>query len=149
VFVTDVGVVTTTVAHTGGTSHRETRTMTSNVTESDEVYMARALKLARIAEGKTYPNPAVGCVVTNGEKVVGEGYHPQAGAPHAEIFALRAAGQAARGGTAYVTLEPCNHFGRTPPCALALIEAGISRVRALNVPVHSRERSCSSLLPMN
>lgn len=104
--------------------------MTNNVTEADQAHMGRALELARTAKGKTHPNPAVGCVVTNGEEVVGEGFHPQAGAPHAEVFALRAAGQAARGGTAYVTLEPCNHFGRTPPCAIAVIEAGVSRVRS-------------------
>jgi diaminohydroxyphosphoribosylaminopyrimidine deaminase / 5-amino-6-(5-phosphoribosylamino)uracil reductase len=107
--------------------------MTNNVNEADKAYMARALELARIAEGKTHPNPAVGCVIANGDKVVGEGFHPQAGAPHAEVFALRAAGRAARGGTAYVTLEPCNHFGRTPPCAMALIEAGLSRVRLLRL----------------
>lgn len=103
--------------------------MEGNVTEADTLHMARALELAGGAKGQTYPNPTVGCVITNNGKVVGEGFHPKHGAPHAEIFALRAAGQAARGGTAYVTLEPCNHYGRTPPCALALIEAGISRVR--------------------
>lgn len=115
---------------TGAANSRlRSQSMTNNVTESDRGYMARALELARTAEGKTHPNPAVGCVVTNGAEVVGEGFHPKAGAPHAELFALRAAGQAAQGGTAYVTLEPCNHFGRTPPCSIALIEAGISRVR--------------------
>jgi diaminohydroxyphosphoribosylaminopyrimidine deaminase / 5-amino-6-(5-phosphoribosylamino)uracil reductase len=98
------------------------------VTEDDKQHMARALKLAEGAKGQTYPNPTVGCVITNNGVVVGEGYHPRHGAPHAEIFALRAAGQRARGGTAYVTLEPCNHYGRTPPCALAVIEAGIKRV---------------------
>lgn len=103
--------------------------MTNNITEEDEKYMARALELARTAEGKTYPNPIVGSVVVNNGEVVGEGFHPKAGKPHAEVYALRAAGQAAQGATAYVTLEPCNHFGRTPPCSLALIEAGVSRVR--------------------
>lgn len=91
--------------------------------------MARALELAATAKGNTFPNPAVGCVIVNGGSVVGEGYHPQAGAPHAEVFALRAAGQLAQGATAYVTLEPCNHYGRTPPCSLALVEAGVARVR--------------------
>eukprot|EP00892_Ulva_mutabilis_P007159 jgi/Ulvmu1/4815/UM020_0100.1 len=90
--------------------------------------MARALELAGTAKGQTFPNPAVGCVIVLDENVVGEGYHPQAGAPHAEVFALRAAGQQAEGATAYVTLEPCNHYGRTPPCSLALVEAGVSRV---------------------
>ena len=60
--------------------------------------------------------------------MVGEGFHPKAGMPHAEVYALRAAGEAARGGTAYVTLEPCNHYGRTPPCSRALVDAGVSRV---------------------
>lgn len=91
--------------------------------------MARALELAATAKGNTFPNPAVGCVIVNSGIVVGEGYHPQAGAPHAEVFALRAAGQLAQGATAYVTLEPCNHYGRTPPCSLALVEAGVARVR--------------------
>jgi diaminohydroxyphosphoribosylaminopyrimidine deaminase / 5-amino-6-(5-phosphoribosylamino)uracil reductase len=90
--------------------------------------MRRALALARKALGQTYPNPAVGCVIVAGGKVVGEGFHPQAGMPHAEVYALRAAGQAARGGTAYVTLEPCDHYGRTPPCSQALVAAGVSRV---------------------
>ncbi|KAK9816173.1 hypothetical protein WJX74_009064 [Apatococcus lobatus] len=77
--------------------------------------MRQALSLAKRGLGKTFPNPAVGCVVYKGDKLVGEGFHPKAGEPHAEVFALRAAGQEAEGGTAYVTLEPCNHFGRTPP----------------------------------
>ena len=114
----------------GASRRLRTQAMTKNVSEADQACMRRALELARTAEGKTHPNPAVGCVVTKNGKVVGEGFHPQAGAPHAEVFALRAAGQAACGGTAYVTLEPCNHFGRTPPCAIALVEAGVSRVRS-------------------
>jgi diaminohydroxyphosphoribosylaminopyrimidine deaminase / 5-amino-6-(5-phosphoribosylamino)uracil reductase len=88
--------------------------------------MRRALRLA--AKGFTPPNPMVGCVIVRAGTVVGEGYHPVAGAPHAEVFALRQAGALARGATAYVTLEPCSHYGRTPPCSLALIEAGVSRV---------------------
>nr|MBP8046668.1 bifunctional diaminohydroxyphosphoribosylaminopyrimidine deaminase/5-amino-6-(5-phosphoribosylamino)uracil reductase RibD [Psychrobacter sp.] len=76
----------------------------------------------------TRPNPAVGCVIVQADKVVGQGFHPKAGQPHAEVFALKDAGMQAMGATAYVTLEPCSHTGRTPPCALGLIEAGIKRV---------------------
>lgn len=91
--------------------------------------MRRALALARRAEGQTHPNPAVGCVIVAPDgRVVGEGYHPRAGLPHAEVYALRAAGSAAAGATAYVTLEPCNHYGRTPPCSRALVAAGVTRV---------------------
>ncbi|MGQ4513497.1 bifunctional diaminohydroxyphosphoribosylaminopyrimidine deaminase/5-amino-6-(5-phosphoribosylamino)uracil reductase RibD [Streptomyces sp. DW26H14] len=92
--------------------------------------MRRAVRLAALGLGSTSPNPVVGCVVLDAEgRPAGEGYHQRAGGPHAEIHALRAAGPRARGGTAYVTLEPCNHTGRTGPCAQALIEAGIARVR--------------------
>ena len=94
----------------------------------DEVFMKRALDLAVKAMGRTTPNPLVGCVIVKDEQVVGEGYHLRAGTPHAEVHALKAAGEQAFGATAYVTLEPCSHFGRTPPCAEALIEAGIKRV---------------------
>ncbi len=90
--------------------------------------MRRALELAALGSASTQPNPRVGCVIASGERIVGEGWHERAGGPHAEVFALRAAGPAARGATAYVTLEPCSHHGRTPPCATALIEAGIARV---------------------
>lgn len=90
--------------------------------------MQRCIALAQKAAGRTAPNPMVGCVITQGNEIVGEGFHPKAGEPHAEVFALRAAGDRARNGTAYVSLEPCSHFGRTPPCANALIESGISRV---------------------
>jgi diaminohydroxyphosphoribosylaminopyrimidine deaminase/5-amino-6-(5-phosphoribosylamino)uracil reductase len=96
----------------------------------DHLHMARALRLAERAAYTTRPNPMVGCVIAHGEQVVGQGWHQRAGGPHAEVFALREAGDQARGATAYVTLEPCAHFGRTPPCALALIEAGVSRVVA-------------------
>ena len=99
-------------------------------TAQDAVYMARALRLARRALGATHPNPAVGCVIVKDGQVLGEGFHARAGEPHAEIHALRAAGEAARGATAYVTLEPCAHHGRTGPCAEALIEAGVARVVA-------------------
>jgi diaminohydroxyphosphoribosylaminopyrimidine deaminase/5-amino-6-(5-phosphoribosylamino)uracil reductase len=93
-----------------------------------EQYMRQALELARLAEGRTRPNPAVGAVVVAGGRVVGEGYHPEAGRPHAEIFALRAAGEAARGADLYVTLEPCSHHGRTGPCTEAIMAAGLRRV---------------------
>jgi diaminohydroxyphosphoribosylaminopyrimidine deaminase / 5-amino-6-(5-phosphoribosylamino)uracil reductase len=96
----------------------------------DETYMLRALDLARKGEGRTCPNPPVGAVIVSGETVIGEGYHPAAGEPHAEIHALRAAGGAAKGATLYVTLEPCAHHGRTGPCVEALIEAGVKRVVA-------------------
>jgi len=93
--------------------------------------MARALQLARRGLFSTPPNPSVGCVIVGRDgAVVGEGYHERAGGPHAEVEALRQAGAAARGATVYVSLEPCTHFGRTPPCADALLEAGIGRVIA-------------------
>ncbi|CAM9724591.1 unnamed protein product, partial [Scytosiphon promiscuus] len=90
--------------------------------------MRRALELAAKGLGHTRPNPAVGCVILDKDGVVaGEGFHPRAGEPHAEVWAIRQAGERARGGTAYVTLEPCNHFGRTPPCTTALLKSGVSR----------------------
>ncbi|WP_280563162.1 bifunctional diaminohydroxyphosphoribosylaminopyrimidine deaminase/5-amino-6-(5-phosphoribosylamino)uracil reductase RibD [Chromohalobacter sp. 48-RD10] len=95
---------------------------------SHEACMSRALQLARRGCYTTHPNPRVGCVVVRQGRIVGEGYHTRAGEPHAEVHALRAAGETARGATVYVTLEPCSHHGRTPPCAQALIEAGVSRV---------------------
>jgi len=94
----------------------------------DEQYMRRALDLARRGLYSTSPNPAVGCVLERWGQVVGAGFHERAGGPHAEIFALREAGAAAAGATAYVTLEPCSHEGRTPPCVDALIEARVARV---------------------
>ena len=97
---------------------------------TDHAMMARALQLAERGAYTTKPNPMVGCVIARGETMVGEGFHARAGEPHAEVFALREAGARARGGTAYVTLEPCAHFGRTPPCADALVAAGITRVVA-------------------
>jgi diaminohydroxyphosphoribosylaminopyrimidine deaminase/5-amino-6-(5-phosphoribosylamino)uracil reductase len=90
--------------------------------------MTRALELAARGLYTTDPNPRVGCVIVNTEGVLGEGWHARAGEPHAEVWALRAAGPRARGATAYVTLEPCSYTGRTPPCADALIAAGVSRV---------------------
>ncbi|MDI9238793.1 bifunctional diaminohydroxyphosphoribosylaminopyrimidine deaminase/5-amino-6-(5-phosphoribosylamino)uracil reductase RibD [Lysobacter sp. LF1] len=99
-------------------------------TANDHAMMARALRLAERGAYTTKPNPMVGCVIAQGEEVVGEGWHERAGEPHAEVFALRAAGERAKGATAYVTLEPCAHTGRTGPCADALIGAGIARVVA-------------------
>jgi len=97
---------------------------------TDHLHMARALHLAELGLNTTTPNPRVGCVIAIGERIVGEGWHEKAGMPHAEVMALRQAGELARGATAYVTLEPCAHHGRTPPCADALIAAGIVRVVA-------------------
>ncbi len=97
---------------------------------TDIKYMKRALTLARKGIGKTSPNPAVGCVIVKDGVVVGEGWHHKAGAPHAEALALQAAGDAARGADVYVTLEPCCHTGKTPPCSEALIAAGVRRVVA-------------------
>ncbi|MBI4985529.1 MAG: bifunctional diaminohydroxyphosphoribosylaminopyrimidine deaminase/5-amino-6-(5-phosphoribosylamino)uracil reductase RibD [Rhodocyclales bacterium] len=97
---------------------------------ADHAFMAHALRLAAQGLNTTAPNPRVGCVVVRDGKLVGEGWHAKAGEPHAEVHALRAAGDLARGATAYVTLEPCSHFGRTPPCADALIAAGVVRVVA-------------------
>ena len=97
---------------------------------TDERYMARALELARRGRFTTTPNPNVGCVIVRDGEIVGEGWHHRAGEPHAEVHALRMAGEKAKGATAYVTLEPCSHHGRTPPCCDALITAGVSRVVA-------------------
>jgi len=94
----------------------------------DHLHMARALRLAELGLYTTQPNPRVGCVIADGERVLGEGWHRRAGEPHAEVHALREAGGQARGATAYVTLEPCAHHGRTPPCADALVAAGVARV---------------------
>lgn len=94
----------------------------------DQVWMRRAIELARQGQYSTKPNPNVGCVIVKDGIVIGEGFHPQAGQPHAEVFALRQAGEQARGATAYVTLEPCAHYGRTPPCAKGLVEAGVAKV---------------------
>lgn len=95
----------------------------------DDLYMSRCLALAQLGQGKTHPNPMVGCVVLDAAgKVVGEGYHTQYGAPHAEGMALAQAGDKAQSGTLYVNLEPCNHIGQTPPCTEAIVAAGIKTV---------------------
>jgi diaminohydroxyphosphoribosylaminopyrimidine deaminase/5-amino-6-(5-phosphoribosylamino)uracil reductase len=94
----------------------------------DHAHMAHALQLAERGLFTTQPNPRVGCVITLGDEIVGTGFQQRAGEPHAEVFALREAGERAHGATVYVTLEPCAHYGRTPPCAEALIKAGVARV---------------------
>jgi diaminohydroxyphosphoribosylaminopyrimidine deaminase / 5-amino-6-(5-phosphoribosylamino)uracil reductase len=99
-------------------------------TADDRHYMARALELAARGLYTTAPNPRVGCVMVRDGAMVGEGWHERAGAPHAEVSALSAAGEKARGATAYVSLEPCAHHGRTGPCAAALVESGVRRVVA-------------------
>ncbi len=97
-------------------------------TDTDLPFMKQALKLAHKALGRTSPNPLVGAVVVKNGKVIGQGYHQKAGTPHAEVHALRAAGKRAKGATIYVTLEPCNHTGKTPPCTQAILDYGITRV---------------------
>lgn len=102
-------------------------------TPEDHAYMARALQLARYGLYTTHPNPRVGCVLVRDGQIVGEGWHERAGQPHAEVLALRAAGGRAQGATAYVSLEPCAHHGRTPPCAEALVAAKVAKVIAAMV----------------
>ena len=94
----------------------------------DRKMMQRCLELARRGLGRTSPNPMVGAVIVIDGEVIGEGFHPRAGEPHAEVFALKAAGDNARGATIYVSLEPCNHYGRTPPCSEAIVAAGLAKV---------------------
>ena len=95
---------------------------------TDEAYMTLALSLAKRAKGLTHPNPTVGCVVVKNGKIVGRGFHEGAGKPHAEVVALSQAGKEAQGSILYVTLEPCTHFGRTPPCTDAILRYGVKRV---------------------
>lgn len=104
--------------------------MSDTFTEIDRKHMAHALELARATEALASPNPQVGCVIARGEDIVGEGAHRYAARDHAEVVALRQAGNLAHGATAYVTLEPCSHHGRTGPCAHALVDAGVVRVVA-------------------
>lgn len=123
-----------------------------NFSDADRAHMTRALELARRGLYTTSPNPRVGCVVVNDGAVIGEGFHRRVGEPHAEVEALgqaRAHGREAKGATVYVTLEPCNHIGRTPPCVDALLEAGVSRVvAAMSDPnpeaARGAERLCAS-----
>jgi diaminohydroxyphosphoribosylaminopyrimidine deaminase / 5-amino-6-(5-phosphoribosylamino)uracil reductase len=98
------------------------------MSEKDSMFMKKCLELAERGRGAVAPNPMVGALVVSGGRIVGRGWHQRYGGPHAEVEALRAAGDKARGATMYVTLEPCNHFGKTPPCTEALLEAGISKV---------------------
>jgi diaminohydroxyphosphoribosylaminopyrimidine deaminase/5-amino-6-(5-phosphoribosylamino)uracil reductase len=98
------------------------------ITAFDQEMMRRALRLARRGEGRVEPNPMVGCVITRGDRILGEGYHERFGGPHAEIRALASCSRRPRGATVYVSLEPCAHYGKTPPCTDALIEAGVARV---------------------
>jgi diaminohydroxyphosphoribosylaminopyrimidine deaminase / 5-amino-6-(5-phosphoribosylamino)uracil reductase len=112
--------------------------MTEADASHDEAHMARALALAARGLYTTDPNPRVGCVVVRDGRILGEGWHARAGEAHAEVLALRAAGPQARGATVYVTLEPCSHTGRTPPCADALIAAGVARVVCCSVDPNPR-----------
>ncbi len=102
--------------------------MDSSLSFLDRSFLARAVDLAQNGWGRVHPNPLVGCVLVKAGEVVGEGWHEEYGGPHAEVHALRQAGESASGATAYVSLEPCNHHGKTPPCTDALLEAGIKRV---------------------
>lgn len=97
-------------------------------TEFDRQMIRRCVELAKQGWGKTAPNPLVGSVIVKDGEIVGEGFHPGVGQPHAEVFALRAAAEKAAGATIYVSLEPCNHYGRTPPCAAAVVAAGVKKV---------------------
>src|SRR5690554_2205897 len=105
---------------------------------SDQALMARAIRLAERGLYTTEPNPRVGCVLVRDGRIVGEGWHVRAGEGHAEVNALRQAGELARGAIAYVTLEPCSHFGKTPPCADALVAAGVSRSEEHTSELQSR-----------
>ena len=110
----------------------------SNFTAADSEYMARALRLARRGIYTAHPNPRVGCVVVKDDRIVGEGWHRKAGQVHAEVAALDDAGAKARGATAYVTLEPCAHQGKTPPCTNALVAAGIEQVIAAMIDPNAK-----------
>ncbi len=106
---------------------------------TDHAHMAQALRLAALGLHTTQPNPRVGCVIAHGEQIVGSGWHQRAGEAHAEVIALREAGDQARGASVYVTLEPCGLHGRTPPCADALIDAGIARLAIASDDVFQRD----------
>ncbi len=98
---------------------------------ADHVYMARALRLTERGRETATPNPAVGCVIVKNGRVIGEGWHEKAGQPHAEVRAMEACSESPEGSIVYVTLEPCAHHGRTPPCADALVRAKVARVVAI------------------
>lgn len=100
---------------------------------SKEIWMQRAFDLALLGSGRVAPNPLVGCVIVKDDRILGEGYHQQYGGPHAEVNAIRSCSETVEGATAYVTLEPCSHFGKTPPCADLLIQSGISTVYIANL----------------
>ncbi len=102
--------------------------MATKFSKREELMMLRAIEAARMGIGKTFPNPAVGAVIARGDEIVGVGFHRKAGLPHAEVEAIKSAGEKACGADLFVTLEPCDHFGRTPPCTDAIIESGIRRV---------------------
>ena len=104
-----------------------------NFSINDKKYMARAIKLAELGEGSASPNPMVGAIVVNAGEIVGEGYHKKYGGPHAEVIALDEAGEKAKGAVLFVTLEPCSHYGKTPPCVNKIIESGIKRVEVAMV----------------
>ena len=114
--------------------------MENTLTPQDRNYLHQAVELGRGGWGHVHPNPMVGCVLVRDSTVVGQGWHQEVGGPHAEIHALTEAGRRAEGATAYVSLEPCSHFGRTPPCTSALMEAGIARV-VYGAPDPGRESS--------
>jgi len=98
------------------------------VTAKHERFMMRAIELAKKAEGKTFPNPMVGALIVKGGKIIAEGYHRKAGTPHAEVIALRKASRKAENADLYVSLEPCAHYGKTPPCTEAIIKSGVKKV---------------------
>jgi diaminohydroxyphosphoribosylaminopyrimidine deaminase/5-amino-6-(5-phosphoribosylamino)uracil reductase len=111
---------------------------------NEQVLMRRALALAARGAGRTSPNPMVGAIVHEGGEIVAEAYHRRAGAEHAEAEALRKAGVRARGATLVVTLEPCDHFGKTPPCTRAIIESGVSRVVGSKIVACASRSDCSN-----
>src|SRR5271169_2084144 len=137
--MTETGVSETGVSEPDATATGASATdPTATGAARDRAHMARALELAARGLYTTDPNPRVGSVIVRDGRVVGEGWHVRAGEPHAEVLALRAAGPLARGASVYVTLEPCSHTGRTPPCADALIEAGVAHVTGCSVDPNPR-----------
>ncbi len=109
---------------------------------NDKEYMERAIELAKLGVGKVNPNPLVGAVVVKDGKIIGEGWHKNYGGPHAEVYALEMAGENAKGATLYVTLEPCSHFGKTPPCVKKIIEKGMcsSNIRSESFSCRERDK---------